>query len=365
MTPTSARRPGLRRGRPSGSPEDVSVDGGVIADALPAGAAGDLDGGGRVSDSGPDRLPRPPVRTGDPDGAATAGSRPALDMSSPPPLVAALRGTARVTDIRSAMMALDLAGERPRAPDAGHPGRGGRRSSPESREVDGRGRPARRAGCRLHQDRHRPPRLRPGDGGCDRRGRAPRTACRPSRTRPLRRRDDGPARRGRRPHPRPAGPAHRRRSRPPSSPRPAAVDRPDADDDEGHRAAADRARHLRADVRAGAGSVTALHRAGVADPRGHGRQRRPRPRRPHRRSATSLHDELALLVDAGLSPGRRAALRRPRSPPTTSACHDRGRIAAGLRADLVLLEDDPTSTSPPPGAIRGVWIAGEQMVGGR
>ena len=76
----------------------------------------------------------------------------------------------------------------------------------------------------------------------------------------------------------------------------------------------------------------------------------------------SLHDELALLVDAGLTPAQ--ALDAATS---VAAEHfglaDRGRIAPGLRADLVLLADDPTVDVAATRTIRGVWIAGERISG--
>ncbi len=76
----------------------------------------------------------------------------------------------------------------------------------------------------------------------------------------------------------------------------------------------------------------------------------------------SMHDELALLVDAGLTPAE--ALD---AATCVAAEHfglaDRGRIAAGLRGDLVLLADDPTVDIAATRTIRGVWIAGERVTG--
>lgn len=76
----------------------------------------------------------------------------------------------------------------------------------------------------------------------------------------------------------------------------------------------------------------------------------------------SLHDELGLLVDAGLTPAQ--ALDAATS---VAAQHfelpDRGRIAPGLRADLVLLGADPTVDITNTRTIRGVWIAGERVAG--
>lgn len=54
----------------------------------------------------------------------------------------------------------------------------------------------------------------------------------------------------------------------------------------------------------------------------------------------SLHDELAVYVDVGLTPAE--ALRTATSAAAEAlGLADRGRIDAGLRADLLLLDDDP------------------------
>jgi imidazolonepropionase-like amidohydrolase len=71
----------------------------------------------------------------------------------------------------------------------------------------------------------------------------------------------------------------------------------------------------------------------------------------------SLHGELQLLVEAGLTPT--AALAAATSAPA-AAFHlaDRGRIAPGLRADLVLVEGDPTADILQTRAIVQVWKLG-------
>jgi imidazolonepropionase-like amidohydrolase len=75
----------------------------------------------------------------------------------------------------------------------------------------------------------------------------------------------------------------------------------------------------------------------------------------------SLHDELALLVQAGLTPAE--ALRAATSAAADYFdLPDRGRLVVGLRSDLVLLERDPTSDIDASRSIRGVWIAGEPVV---
>jgi imidazolonepropionase-like amidohydrolase len=108
-------------------------------------------------------------------------------------------------------------------------------------------------------------------------------------------------------------------------------------------------------------SVTALHRAGVTVLAGTDANQTPAaPASPP--MGDSLHDELALLVAAGLTPAE--ALRAATS---AAADHfdlpDRGRLAVGLRADLVLLDQDPTLDIDGTRGIRGVWIAGEPVVG--
>jgi len=71
----------------------------------------------------------------------------------------------------------------------------------------------------------------------------------------------------------------------------------------------------------------------------------------------SLHDELALLVAAGLSTA--AALRAATSLPAKHfGLSDRGAVEPGLRADLVLVDGDPLADISATRAIRRVWLAG-------
>lgn len=109
-------------------------------------------------------------------------------------------------------------------------------------------------------------------------------------------------------------------------------------------------------------SVTALHEAGVPILAGTDANEAPAvPASPS--FGTSLHDELALLVDAGLTPV--AALRAATSVAADRfRLGDRGNIAPGLRGDLVLLDADPTASIGATRSIRGVWIAGQRVVGG-
>jgi imidazolonepropionase-like amidohydrolase len=71
----------------------------------------------------------------------------------------------------------------------------------------------------------------------------------------------------------------------------------------------------------------------------------------------SVHHEMQLLVEAGLSPI--AALRSATSVIAKRfSLSDRGRIAEGLRADLVLVKGDPTKDISATLSIVGVWKEG-------
>ena len=83
----------------------------------------------------------------------------------------------------------------------------------------------------------------------------------------------------------------------------------------------------------------------------------PNPGTTH---GASLHDELALLVDAGLTPS--AALAGATSlPARIFGLTDRGRIANGLRADLLLVDGDPTRSIADSRRIVEVWRAGARL----
>jgi imidazolonepropionase-like amidohydrolase len=71
----------------------------------------------------------------------------------------------------------------------------------------------------------------------------------------------------------------------------------------------------------------------------------------------SLHRELELLVAAGLSPSEALAAATA-LPAAIFGLGDRGRMAAGLRADLVLVSGDPCTDVRATRAIVGVWKAG-------
>ena len=71
----------------------------------------------------------------------------------------------------------------------------------------------------------------------------------------------------------------------------------------------------------------------------------------------SLHRELALLVEAGLTP-QKALMAATSVPAARFGLSDRGRIAPGLRADLVLVDGNPLEDIRRTRAIVGVWKRG-------
>ncbi|GAA1314401.1 amidohydrolase family protein [Saccharothrix xinjiangensis] len=74
----------------------------------------------------------------------------------------------------------------------------------------------------------------------------------------------------------------------------------------------------------------------------------------------AMHQELRLLVDAGLSPVE--ALRAATATPAeVFGLTDRGVITAGRRADLLLVDGDPTADIDRTRHVTGVWIAGERV----
>ncbi|MFK0173671.1 amidohydrolase family protein [Streptomyces sp. NPDC090306] len=74
----------------------------------------------------------------------------------------------------------------------------------------------------------------------------------------------------------------------------------------------------------------------------------------------SLHDELVLMTEAGLTPVE--ALRSATALiAQTFALPDRGVIEPGRRADLLLVDADPTTDITATRAVDGVWIAGKRV----
>ncbi len=114
-------------------------------------------------------------------------------------------------------------------------------------------------------------------------------------------------------------------------------------------------------------TVTAFHHTGVVILAGTDAHRSPAPSTntapapfpdvPH---GEALHDELGLLVEAGLTPLE--ALRSATVVPAEYfGFKDRGVIEAGRRADLLLIEGNPVQDIAATRAIRGVWVAGVQV----
>lgn len=98
-------------------------------------------------------------------------------------------------------------------------------------------------------------------------------------------------------------------------------------------------------------TVAALHRAGVPILAG---TDAPAPGLAH---GVSLHRELELLVLSGLTPPQALAAATSRTA-RAFGFHDRGRIATGLRADLLLVNGDPTADIRATRDIAGVWKLG-------
>ena len=75
----------------------------------------------------------------------------------------------------------------------------------------------------------------------------------------------------------------------------------------------------------------------------------------------AIHEEIALLVQAGMEP-----IEALKASSSSTAKYfnltDRGRIVPGLKADLVLVEGDPTSNIADTRKIKKVWKDGVELV---
>ncbi|MGH8897593.1 MAG: amidohydrolase family protein [Egibacteraceae bacterium] len=71
----------------------------------------------------------------------------------------------------------------------------------------------------------------------------------------------------------------------------------------------------------------------------------------------SMHRELSLLVQAGLSPVG-ALMAATSAAAHAFGLHDRGQISPGLQADLLLVDGDPTTDITATRAIAAVWRRG-------
>jgi imidazolonepropionase-like amidohydrolase len=106
-------------------------------------------------------------------------------------------------------------------------------------------------------------------------------------------------------------------------------------------------------------SVMALHEAGV-DILAGSDVSEPIPSLGGLAHGASLHHELQLLVVAGLTPVE--ALRAATSTPARRfGLNDRGRIANGARADLLLVDGDPMGNINDTLNIRAIWRCGARL----
>jgi hypothetical protein len=80
----------------------------------------------------------------------------------------------------------------------------------------------------------------------------------------------------------------------------------------------------------------------------------PNPGTAH---GSALHRELELLVAAGLTPVQ-ALTAATSTPAKAFRIDDRGRIAKGMRADLLLVNGDPTRDITATRDIAGIWKGG-------
>jgi len=84
----------------------------------------------------------------------------------------------------------------------------------------------------------------------------------------------------------------------------------------------------------------------------------PNPGTAH---GASIHRELELLVKGGLTPTE-ALVAATSTPAAVFHLADRGRIASGLRADLLLVNGDPTADIHATRDIAGIWKGGVALV---
>ncbi|MGH3502641.1 MAG: amidohydrolase family protein [Nocardioidaceae bacterium] len=74
----------------------------------------------------------------------------------------------------------------------------------------------------------------------------------------------------------------------------------------------------------------------------------------------SIHRELRLLVEAGLSPSE-ALTAATAAPAARFGLRDRGRIASGMVADLLLVQGDPTMDITATNGVAGIWRHGVRL----
>jgi imidazolonepropionase-like amidohydrolase len=121
----------------------------------------------------------------------------------------------------------------------------------------------------------------------------------------------------------------------------------------------------RLDYDAALASVSALHQAGIpvlagTDTNYLGTQHPGTMLAAYTGHGITLHHELALLVRAGLSPAQALAAATS-APARCFGLTDRGRIAPGLRADLLLVDGDPCADVAATRNIVAVWRGGSRL----
>jgi imidazolonepropionase-like amidohydrolase len=121
----------------------------------------------------------------------------------------------------------------------------------------------------------------------------------------------------------------------------------------------------RLDYDAALASVSALHQAGIpvlagTDTNYRGTQHPATMLAAYTGHGITLHHELALLVRAGLSPAHALAAATS-APARMFGLADRGRIAPGLRADLLLVDGDPCTDITATRNIVAVWRGGTRL----
>ena len=115
------------------------------------------------------------------------------------------------------------------------------------------------------------------------------------------------------------------------------------------------ARGKKLDFQNALAAVRQLHKAGVPILAG---TDSPNPGTAH---GASIHRELELLVSAGLSPAEALAAATA-TPARIFGLKDRGRIAPGLRSDLVLVKGDPTTDIAATRDIQRIWKIGHETL---
>ncbi|MNW24198.1 isoaspartyl dipeptidase [compost metagenome] len=109
-------------------------------------------------------------------------------------------------------------------------------------------------------------------------------------------------------------------------------------------------------------NVMDLHRAGVDILVGTDVAPVPVPNLGGLAHGASVHHEMQLMVKAGFTPIE-ALQSATTKPARCFGLHDRGQITEGARADLILINGDPTTNISDTLSIKSVWFNGSQQLG--